>query len=176
MNFDFLVFLLLFFIICQVKSSVVDLNNTNNRNFEMPEMKTDKISLPKFSVKDSKLPTAIARKLQIPGMGGGGGSPGPAPIVAPVQFPGILNPDIYIQNTQSAPVFPQVTAPPVSMNLHINGLEKYYSKTPQHILHVHHVNTGKTNLKQMLNELYNKHSRCKSGKTKNSSPPKSNDY
>ena len=101
----------------------------------MPSVSSNGVSVPKFDVKNSKLPQAMDRKLMMPG---GAAPAGPSPIVSPVQFPGILNPDIYIQNTQSAPVFPQMNAPPISMNLHVDGLESYYKPTPPIVHQVHH--------------------------------------
>lgn len=65
---------------------------------------------------------------------GGAKKDGPSPIVTPIQFPGILNPSIYLQNTQSAPIFPQLNAPPVNLNLHVNGLEEYY-RPKQRVIH-----------------------------------------
>ncbi len=93
----------------------------------MPAVQSGNFKLPAFKVKNHKLPSNIQRQL----MGGPQKNiAGPAPIVTPIQFPGILNPDIYIQNTQSAPLFPQLNAPPVNLNLHINGLENYYRQKP----------------------------------------------
>lgn len=132
-----------------VTGRVIDLSTPKN-NFEMPAMRTGSLSLPKFEVKDSKMPRQVERNLMMGMAGAKGGAPGPQPVIAPVQFPGILNPDIYIQNTQSAPVFPQVNAPPVSMNLHIDGLDKYYAKEPRVIHHMHHIPSKKSRLKSLL--------------------------
>jgi len=79
-------------------------------------------------------------------------APGPQPVIAPIQFPGILNPDIYIQNTQSAPVFPHLHAPPVHLNLHLKGLDKYYDAKPKIIHQVHHYNFQKDSLHQLVGE------------------------
>lgn len=81
-----------------------------------------------------------------------GEAPGPQPVIAPIQFPGILNPDIYIQNSQSAPIFPHLHAPPVHFNLHLNGLDKYYNANPKIIHQVHHYNFQKDRLHQLIDE------------------------
>lgn len=47
-------------------------------------------------------------------------------VVSPVQFPGIVNPSIFIQNRQAAPIFPLMESPPINMNLQVDGLENYY--------------------------------------------------
>jgi hypothetical protein len=129
-----------------------------NDTFEMPAVSMDKMSLPSFKVDKGRIPDSINRQLmgtnvaQRQLMGGGGAAPGPQPVIAPVQFPGILNPDIYIQNTQSAPVFPELNAPPVNLNLHIKGLEDYYKHKPKVIRSVHHLNFQQSRLKQLIQE------------------------
>ena len=130
-----------------------------NDTFEMPSVSMDKVSLPSFHVDKGKIPEPINRQLmggnagQRNLMGGGGGAaPGPQPVIAPVQFPGILNPDIYIQNTQSAPVFPELNAPSVNLNLHVDGLEDYYKHKPKVIHETHHLNFQRSRLKQLIDE------------------------
>ena len=63
-------------------------------------------------------------------------------VVAPVQFPGILNPDIYVQNVQSNPIIPEVNPPSINMSLHVDGLEKYYKPDPLVIHHFVHKRYG----------------------------------
>lgn len=105
------------------------------KSFSLPSLKTKNFSLPPFKVKNNHIPPQIQRKLMIPGAPGGDVK-APAPVIAPIQFPGILNPTIYLQNTQSAPIFPQLNAPPVNVNVHVNGLESYYKPKPV-IVHEH---------------------------------------
>jgi len=134
-------------------------NGKVNDTFEMPSVSMDKVSLPSFKVDKGKIPERINRQLmggdavrrRLMG-GGGGAAPGPQPVIAPVQFPGILNPDIYIQNNQSAPVFPELNAPPVNLNLHIKGLEDYYKHKPKVIHEVRHINFQRNRLKQLIHE------------------------
>lgn len=64
------------------------------------------------------------------GMGGGGSKielDGPKHIVNPIQYPGILNPTIYIKNTLAPPIYPIIKAPNVNLKLNVNGLKEYYS-------------------------------------------------
>ena len=129
-----------------VAQAVKPFGRSQTRDFSMPSISSNGVTTPGFDVKDSKMPPISGRKLQM-----GGKPPGPSPVVAPVQFPGILNPDIYIQNTQSAPVFPQMNAPPVSMNLHINGLESYYKPTPPIVHTIHHYHPRDDPLKALYN-------------------------
>lgn len=67
------------------------------------------------------------------GMGGGGSKielEGPRHIVSPIQYPGILNPTIYIKNTLAPPIYPIIKAPNVNLKLNIDGLKEYYSQEP----------------------------------------------
>ena len=125
----------------------------NKKDFSMPSMSANGIKMPKFSVKNNHVPKNV-RKLMIPGMGGD--PPGPQPVLAPIQFPGIINPDIYIQNTQAPPVIPQINPPPVKVDLKINGLQEFYKRTMKppviiNSLHKHIVNSGA----HMINDLAN---------------------
>ena len=111
---------------------------SSNKDFSLPTMSVGGKTIPGFGVKNKKIPQNV-RHLMIPGMGGD--PPGPQPVVAPIQFPGIINPDIYIQNTQAPPVIPQINPPPVNIDLKIKGLEEFYKKTakPPIILNtIHH--------------------------------------
>jgi hypothetical protein len=129
-----------------------------NDTFDMPSVTMDKMSLPAFKVDKGTIPDSINRQLMGASptnralMGGGGAAPGPQPVIAPVQFPGILNPDIYIQNTQSAPVFPELNAPAVNLNLHIKGLEDYYKQKPKIIHEVQHFNFEKSRLQRFIDQ------------------------
>ena len=125
----------------------------NKKDFTMPSMSANGTKMPGFSVKNNHLPKNV-RKLMIPGMGGD--PPGPQPVLAPIQFPGIINPDIYIQNTQAPPVIPQINPPPVKVDLKINGLQDFYKRTMKppviiNSLHKHIVNSGT----HMINDLAN---------------------
>ena len=77
--------------------------------------------------------------------------PGPHPIISPLQFPGILNPDVYIQNIQSAPLFPEMKSPPVHMNLKIDGLKDYYNPKPPVIHNVHYYKPPTDPIKTLYN-------------------------
>ena len=134
-------------------SSVTPSSPMNKKDFSMPSMSANGMKMPKFNVKNNRLPKNV-RKLMIPGMGGD--PPGPQPVLAPIQFPGIINPDIYIQNTQAPPVIPQINPPPVKVDLKINGLQEFYKRTMKppiviNSLHKHIVNSGA----HMINDLAN---------------------
>jgi len=125
--------------------------NKKKKDFTMPSMSANGTSMPSFQVKNNRIPKNV-RKLMIPGMGGD--PPGPQPVLAPIQFPGIINPDIYIQNTQAPPVIPQINPPPVKVDLKINGLQDFYKRTMKppviiNSLHRHIVNSGA----HMINDL-----------------------
>lgn len=116
----------------------------NNKDFSMPSMSIGGKAIPGFNVKNQQIPKE-ARKLMMPGLGGD--PPGPQPVLAPIQFPGIINPDIYISNTQAPPVIPQINPPPVKVDLKIDGMKEFYKQThkPPVILNtLHHeiVNNG----------------------------------
>ena len=146
--------LLFFLIYIELKGQVVSpFPNSRTNNFTMPAVKGKGLDLPKFKVSNNKIPSKVNRQLMIPAVGGG--SNGPAPVVTPIQFPGILNPDIYIQNSQSAPIFPQLNAPPINMNLHINGIEKYYKRDPAIVHHIHHYHKPTDPYKQFFQALVN---------------------
>ena len=118
--------------------------NGKKKDFTMPKMSANGTSMPSFQVKNNRIPKSV-RNLMIPGMGGD--PPGPQPVLAPIQFPGIINPDIYIQNTQAPPVIPQINPPPVKVDLKINGLQEFYKRTAKppviiNSLHKHVVNGG----------------------------------
>ena len=101
--------------------------------------------------KHNRNPRRPQRKLlPIPGKVAGG-SPGPAPVVAPLQFPGILNPNIYIQNQQQAPLFPQLKSPPLNLNLDINGLDDYYDPKAGVIHHIHHIHPKRDEMEELAN-------------------------
>lgn len=125
--------------------------NKKKKDFNLPKMSANGVDMPSFKVKNNRIPKNV-RKLMIPGMGGD--PPGPQPVLAPIQFPGIINPDIYIQNTQAPPVLPQINPPPVKVNLKINGLQEFYKRTVKppviiNSLHKHVLNSGQ----HMINDL-----------------------
>ena len=127
-------FLFLIFVIClQINNSVIDLNDKNDIDLQKNEQIKSNQNLLDLSLKPNQSQGPLPRKLQLPGGGSGAGM---MPIVAPSQLPGIINADIYVHNTQSASQFPQMTSPPISMNLNVNGLEKYYSKIPTKFIHL----------------------------------------
>lgn len=133
---------------------------TSNKDFSLPTMTVGGKTVPGFNVKNKKIPQNV-RNLMIPGMGGD--PPGPQPVVAPIQFPGIINPDIYIQNTQAPPVIPQINPPPVNVDLKIKGLEQFYKKTakPPVILNtIHHEiqNQGMNEINDIANQYFLIHS------------------
>ena len=88
---------------------------------------------------------------------GGGDPPGPQPVLAPIQFPGIINPDIYISNTQAPPVIPQINPPPVKVQVKIDGMKEFYkesAKPPLIINELHHqiINNGSNVINDLANQ------------------------
>jgi hypothetical protein len=142
--------MVLVFLICATKSEVRLMTKVKDRNGQISADGTDQT---KFIIKDdSEMESKVIHVDSLPERRLGK-APGPQPVIAPVQFPGILNPDIYIQNTQSAPVFPHLNAPPVNLNLHLKGLDKYYNASPKIIHQVHHTKVHNTRLNQLIDRF-----------------------